>query len=492
MQSHRHDGGGPPITRSALPAGAVIGPYRVLRAIATDENGFTYFCERLNGGDGPKKISLREFLPALLAERRGNRVVAREDGAVLAAFDAGKEDFRLASHAAEQIIRRGLVPILERIEANGTVYRAAEIAIGTSYQEVVQRGGPISPGDVSNLLTILLPALFALERAELFHGEISPASLIYTRDEKPVLLPSTTLRSAYRSEPAYFQPSFETAYMPPEILLGQSVNYGVSSELYSVAATCLFLLTGEAPLSARDRFSTSDGGLEINRLSKAHPDAAMLLSQLAPALELEPSRRPSSIRALVERLVTQQYFPPPTPPAPIALSAPTASNDPAPKLASAETVNRRSAPKTAPPLSPTPPPPQTQSSAPPQTAEDTPPPPPFPVPTPKVSPPGPPPGRAEPPLIDDLTPARIGPPPPSVSLSPSTSERTPLTIPPLFQAALDKGSSHARRAIMAGRSTRISPVTGAAAVFVVIAAGVLVQLGRSSGATDPQDVLMAG
>ena len=163
----------------------------------------------------------------------------------------------------------------------------------------VPRGqpAPLPPEHVLALASQALGALAALHGQQLLHRGVKPQNLILASTGQIYLVDGglTPLRPQAPAARVGVGLGSSLQFMPPEQVQGAALT--PRSDLYSLAATCYFLLTGVLPALAGKRINARLRG-QPDPLLPAHecnPQVPAELSQaLAQALALDAEQRPAS------------------------------------------------------------------------------------------------------------------------------------------------------------------------------------------------------
>lgn len=158
---------------------------------------------------------------------------------------------------------------------------------GTSLDQVVAtRGAPGMPlPSVLRWADQLAAAIDHLHghRPLIVHGDIKPANVVLTPDDRVVLVDFGIASSGLMASAG------TAGYTAPEVLDGEPPT--PAADVYGLAATMLALLTGRPPGEVRPPWDGVD------------PTAVQVIERaLRPGLSLEPQRRPASAGELVERM----------------------------------------------------------------------------------------------------------------------------------------------------------------------------------------------
>src|SRR5678809_1048651 len=123
-----------------------------------------------------------------------------------------------------------------------------EFLRGPTLAEEIERRGALPVVEVVRLGTELCAALEAVDRASLVHRDIKPANVVLESDGRVVL---TDFGLGWRSGTGEKAPrrSGTPIFMSPEILAGEAPSH--RSDVYALALTLRWALTGQPPLRAR-------------------------------------------------------------------------------------------------------------------------------------------------------------------------------------------------------------------------------------------------
>jgi serine/threonine protein kinase len=106
---------------------------------------------------------------------------------------------------------------------------------GPNLEQVLERDGPLTAGQVQALLQSLLPVLEYLQSFHVIHRDIKPENLRLPDPQGPWMLVDLSVFNTHLGS---------AAYGAPEQVLGQG---SFASDLYSLGVTCIHALTGLPP-----------------------------------------------------------------------------------------------------------------------------------------------------------------------------------------------------------------------------------------------------
>lgn len=192
-----------------------------------------------------------------------------------------------------------VVTVKDYFEANGTAYLVMEYVDGVPLHQVVSKQGKMPAAELLPKLPPLLEDLDTLHRAGVIHRDISPDNLILTPEGTLKLLDFGSARSVQdgKSMTVLLKPGFS----PVEQY--QSRGQGPHTDVYALAGTIYYCLTGTLPPSAIDRLD-SDGLQPPNSLGAGltrEQEEALLWG-----LTVQPKSRPASMEVFAKRLFPEK------------------------------------------------------------------------------------------------------------------------------------------------------------------------------------------
>jgi serine/threonine-protein kinase len=148
------------------------------------------------------------------------------------------------------------------VTQDGTFYYVMELLVGRDLESLVREFGPLPPNRVLYLLRQVCHSLADAHARGLVHRDIKPANIYVCRMgleyDFAKVLDFGLVKIQSRTGPAGSQETLATvenstpgtpAYMPPEIILGDS-DVDRRADVYSLGCVAYFLLTGELVFEA--------------------------------------------------------------------------------------------------------------------------------------------------------------------------------------------------------------------------------------------------
>jgi hypothetical protein len=247
---------------TAFEAPQRVGPYRLVRRIGAGGMGAVYEAEEDGGG---RRVALKLIAP----EYSGSRVAV--------------DRFRREGQLAGLITHPRCVFVLAADEDAGRPYLVMELMPGDTLQDLVKRRGPLPLREAVARVLDVIDGLHEVHRHGIVHRDVKPSNCFLGHDGRVKVGDFGLARSREAEAHLTRTGSFvgTPLFAAPEQLKGEAVDE--RGDVYAVAATLYYLLSGRAPHEARDAAAL----------------AARIASEPAPPLR---SLRPGLPRAL-ERVV---------------------------------------------------------------------------------------------------------------------------------------------------------------------------------------------
>lgn len=176
-------------------------------------------------------------------------------------------------------------------------YLVQELIEGINLEQKVKRDGVLSSSEVIRILIDVLGILQYIHKKGIIHRDIKPANIMLRKtDNKPVLIDFGAVKEVLgHGTGAASMVIGSLGYMPMEQGMGRPI---FSSDLYSLAMTALYLLSGKEP---QDFHSDPQSGKIIWR-NQLPALPASLADTLEQALEPYPRERFPSAEAMLRSL----------------------------------------------------------------------------------------------------------------------------------------------------------------------------------------------
>ncbi len=211
--------------------------YRIVKQIGQGGFGRAYLAEDVHRYR--ELCVLKEFAPQVESDRELSK-----------AEDLFEREAGILYKLKHPQIPRFEAMLRTRIDGKRSLFLVQEYIEGESYWEILKRQGKLKEAEVREMIWELLPVLEYIHDADLIHRDISPDNLIRRQsDGKTVLIDFGCVKIAANAVSKSTGQSMtligKKGYSPDEQLRrGQAFP---CSDLYSLAATTIVLLTGKQP-----------------------------------------------------------------------------------------------------------------------------------------------------------------------------------------------------------------------------------------------------
>lgn len=296
------------ISNSALKIGTVLEgsdiKYKIVDVLGQGGFGITYLAVGEvvhNNIPGEMKFAIKEHFPSSSCKRVGQIVVAdddKTDGFRSSLGDFISEAKKLHSLGTQN---ENIVKVNEVFEENGTAYYVMQYINGESLASYVKANGKLDYHEAIGLLSPIFDAVDFLHKSRINHLDIKPENIMLHRGVDgiiPILidfgLSVHFKKSGGKTSPKGVEGVSE-GYSPLEQYAGIK-EFNPATDIYALAATLLYTITGRTPKSAS----------EI-RLSETRSYLASIVPQnaidgICKALRQSYEDRTSSIKTLKAEL----------------------------------------------------------------------------------------------------------------------------------------------------------------------------------------------
>ncbi len=196
------------------------------------------------------QVVIKESFPSSLATRAvdGKTVIAVRNPEL---YEAALDSFLNEASVLARLEHPNIVRVLTAFRANGTAYYVMPYIEGHTLVEAAPPASEISQQWLVSILRSLLGALDYLhtQQKPLLHRDIKPDNIMLDKNGNPVLIDFGLARDTEKG-PTSLIPAHSPGFSPVE---QNSRSRGPWSDIYSLAATCVYLITDKLPPVAEDR-----------------------------------------------------------------------------------------------------------------------------------------------------------------------------------------------------------------------------------------------
>ena len=284
----------------ALTPGTILaGKYLVGKVLGQGGFGITYI-----GWDISleRKVAVKEYYPSGQVSRSpGTRNLTWYT--TEAAEQARRDGMQMFLKEARKMSRAdgipGVVRVLELFQENGTAYIVMEFIEGITLKAKLQQTGPLPWEQVREIFLPAIQTMAQVHKAGLVHRDLSPDNIMLLPDGSVKILDLGAAKDLSINSGASSMQVAKSGFSPLEQYT-QRGGSGPWTDVYSMAATIYYTLTGKLPPNAIDR-------LDRDTLSWENADLLTLPPQMRKALQkamaVQSQNRTQSMDALGQGLM---------------------------------------------------------------------------------------------------------------------------------------------------------------------------------------------
>ena len=288
-----------PSVSLALPLGTKLfgGKYTVGKVLGQGGFGITYM-----GADTllSRPVAIKELFPEG-CQRNGTTVQPTRIPA--SDFSYMKQRFLDEARLLASLNHPGIVRVYDFFEENNTAYMVMEYLRGKSLGKLVgERGGALSEQEAVGYILKVCEALEVVHKAGYLHRDIKPDNIIVCEDGRVVLVDFGAARAFMAGKTGRMTVILTPGFAPLEQYAEQAKR-GAYTDIYALGATLYYLLTGQVPVSAADRFS----GVELRSVREINPRVSEVVSEaVMKAMAMRVDERPQSVKGFIWLLKTPE------------------------------------------------------------------------------------------------------------------------------------------------------------------------------------------
>lgn len=287
----------------ALPQETILaGKYLVGRVLGQGGFGITYI-----GWDLAleRKVAIKEYYPSGQVSRSpGTRSLTwyTNEPAVQAREDGMKMFLKEARKMVKADSIPGVVRVLDLFQENGTAYIVMDFVSGETLKTRLQKTGPMTWTQAAPIFRPAIRAMEQVHQAGLIHRDLSPDNLMLAPEGKVKILDLGAAKDLNINTGASSMQVAKSGFSPLEQYT-QRGGSGPWTDVYSMAATIYYTLTGKLPPNAIDRMEedaidwTAPG---MDSLPKA------ALKALQAAMSVSAKKRTQSMQELEKGLFAEE------------------------------------------------------------------------------------------------------------------------------------------------------------------------------------------
>ena len=225
------------------------GHYVVKAVLGHGGFGITYLGEQVGLG---RKVAIKEFFMQGLCNRDPETKTVLSVGDDCA-FERLKADFIKHARFVAKFSCNHIIKIDDIFEENGTAYCVMGFLDGKSLHDIVESDGPMSENEALGYIRQVALALGEMHTKKMLHLGVKPTNIMLNNKDEAVLMDFSLSRRYDENDELLSASSISinAGFAPIEQYVeGELETFSPSADIYSLAATLFFLLTGEVPPEA--------------------------------------------------------------------------------------------------------------------------------------------------------------------------------------------------------------------------------------------------
>lgn len=269
-----------------LPGTILKGRYLVGKVLGQGGFGITYMGLDLQLH---RKLAIKEYYPASYACRKDatGAVIWYSGRDAQEARVSGREMFlkearkmSLVSHIPE------VVQVYDMFQGNDTAYICMDFIEGVTLADHLNTEGPLNWPATQKIFLPVISAMEQVHKAGLVHRDLSPDNIMLRNDGSIRILDLGAAKDLNVNTGKSSMQVAKSGFSPPEQYM-VSGNSGSWTDVYAMAATMYYTLTGNVPLPSMDRMNPEGDKLDwdLPRL-QVLPNSARKALQHAMALKI--------------------------------------------------------------------------------------------------------------------------------------------------------------------------------------------------------------
>ena len=291
------------------PQTILAGKYLVGRVLGQGGFGITYI-----GWDIAleRKVAIKEYYPKGQVSRNpGSRRLTwyHDEQAQLARKDGMEMFLKEARKMSRVDDIPGVVRVRELFQENDTAYIVMDFVEGETLKARLNQSGPMSWDQAKEIFHPAIRAMEQVHKAGLIHRDLSPDNLMLTKDGQVFILDLGAAKDLNVNQGASSMQVAKGGFSPFEQYT-QRGGSGPWTDVYAMAATIYFTLTGKLPPVATDRVDEDTISWDLPRLDTLPRQA---LEALKKAMVVSAKKRTQSMEELETGLFEEVVEPEPKP-----------------------------------------------------------------------------------------------------------------------------------------------------------------------------------
>src|SRR5262245_20252805 len=276
-----------------LPIGSSVnGEYQILRVLGSGGFANTYLARDLSL---QRNVAIKEYFPREIAARTNGVSVSAKSNQLMRDYLWGLQRFTQEAKIIARFKHPNVVRVFRVIDAHNTAYIILEYVDGADMEVWLKRHrNEVQQAQLDGMLPGLLEALDLTHGEGVLHRDIKPANIyIRASDGTPVLLDFGASKLDFGEKTGTTAAIVSRGYSAQEADATDGRHQGPWTDIYGMAATLYYALTGRPPPEATERV-LRDEIVPASRLA-VQGFRPTFLGAIDWGLRVQPKERPQSV-----------------------------------------------------------------------------------------------------------------------------------------------------------------------------------------------------
>ncbi len=238
---------------SCLPENFILKGYKIQKVIAKSHGSISYMALDLSRGERAQdQVVIKEYYPHTLTERKLTGEVVAVKSSQRLKFEKGKHSFLKEAYILMRVDYAGIVQVESVFATNGTVYMAMPYHEGETLFAKFGREGAINQQGLLDIFFSLTESLSFIHDRGYLHRDLKPSNIFIQNSGQLIILDFGGVILKSRNKRSC-TPVISQGYTPIEQYSTNTVEQGVWTDIYALAAVLYKGITGLPPVDAVTR-----------------------------------------------------------------------------------------------------------------------------------------------------------------------------------------------------------------------------------------------
>ncbi|WP_373508580.1 serine/threonine protein kinase [Thiocapsa sp.] len=270
------------VARDSLPAGTLLGPYRIVKTIAQGGFSLIYLAYDEDSGE---EVVIKEYMPKKIAHRDSARRVTASEPQLAENLHQGRKLFFQEAKALASLKHPSIVRVLDFFLANDTGYLVMPNERGRNLGAyVAERRGGLSTTFILDVFVPVLDALSLLHRRSMVHLDVKPGNIHLRHGNRPMLLDLGAVHPLAKGRARGGQ-VITAGYSPIEQYMRDG-HIGPWTDVYAVGASIRACMEGRTPPPAPERRKEDTLIPATTELKTRYPSPLLRLVDWSMSMEI--------------------------------------------------------------------------------------------------------------------------------------------------------------------------------------------------------------